>query len=77
MTNSEVHAAISTLAQKELGLDGPMPGGDLGEHLDSMQRLTLVVAIEDRFEICFEPEDEVEIRTMDDVIRLVQAKRAE
>ena len=74
MTTREVHAAISSIAQTELGFEGPLPTGDLAEHLDSMQRLTLVVAIEDRFKICFEPEDEIEIRTMDDVIRLVKAK---
>ena len=36
-----------------------------------MQRLTLVVGIEDHFEICFEPEDDEQALTLGDVTRIV------
>ena len=42
-----------------------------------MQRLTLVVAIEDTFEICFEPEDDEAIVTLDDVVATVHRRLAE
>lgn len=57
---------------------GPLDAsGDLSEQLDSVQRLTLVVALEDEFRICFEPEDEQEIRTLEQVVALVTAKVAD
>jgi acyl carrier protein len=42
-----------------------------------MDRLALVVAIEDHYEIAFEPEDEEEVRTLEDVIRTVHTKLTE
>ena len=57
MKNSEIQGALTQIAQTELGLSGPLPEGELAAHLDSVQRLTLVVAIEDHFHICFEADD--------------------
>jgi len=71
-----VRAAIAALAATELGLRGPLPDGDLSEALDSVQRLALVVAIEDHFRIAFEPEDDEGARTLDDVVRIVRARLA-
>ena len=48
--------------------------GDLADALDSVQRLTLVVAIEDHFQISFDPEDEGDARTIDGVVSLVMRK---
>ena len=36
---------IIALASRRLSVDGPLPEGDLSELLDSVQRLTLVIAI--------------------------------
>ena len=69
-----LRAEIVELARAELHLDGPLPDGDLAESLDSMQRLSLVVAIEDRYQIAFEPEDDESARTLEDVARLVHAR---
>ena len=53
--------------------------GDLEDHLelasvlDSMQRLALVVAIEDHFLISFAPEDDERAVTLSDVVEIVRA----
>ena len=68
--------ALHALARKELKLT-ELPEGDLAEHLDSVERLTLVVAIEDHFRITLEPADEELVNTLDDVVALVHRKLAE
>lgn len=73
MTDPEIRQILTEIARTDLGLD-PLPSGDLADHLDSVQRLTLVVAIEDHFLICFEPEEEEGVRTLNDVIRIIGAK---
>lgn len=77
MDAATVRTRIEALARSELSWEGPLPEGDLAEHLDSVQRLTLVVAIEDTFEICFEPEDDESATTLDDVIGVVVRRLAE
>lgn len=74
----EVRATILALAASELDLrEPPDDSTDLAESLDSIQRLSLVVSIEDHFEVCFEPEDDENIRTLgeaiDTVVRLLDA----
>ena len=67
-----VHRVIEAIARKELRIDHPFPRDlDLAAQLDSIQRLALVVAIEDQLRICFEPEDEEQAVTLDDVVRIV------
>ena len=73
--HADIRSEIATLAREKLNLQGPLPDGDLGELLDSVQRLTLVIAIEDHFQICFEPEDDEAVRTIDDVVLLVARQR--
>jgi len=68
---------IIALASRRLSVEGPLPEGDLSELLDSVQRLTLVIAIEDHYKICFEPEDDEGIISLDDVVRLVAARLEE
>lgn len=77
LSDSTILAALHEIARGELGLHGDLPDGDLGEHLDSVQRLTLVVGIEDHFEICFEPEDEDAVCTLQDVVSVVRTKLAQ
>jgi len=71
MTEESVRAVLQQIAEKELGVQGTLPEGELAEYLDSVQRLTLVVAVEDHFQFCFEPEDESELRTLDDLVRYI------
>ena len=74
MTKPEILEVLAELAQTELRYDGPLPEGDIAEQFDSVQRLTFVVAIEDKFRICFEPEDEAGLVTMDDLVRTIADK---
>ncbi|MEN0063122.1 MAG: acyl carrier protein [Myxococcota bacterium] len=73
----EVRAQIVAVVREELKFAGPLPEGDLSEVLDSIQRLALVVAIEDHFEICFDPEDDAQATTLNDVVRIVCARLEE
>jgi acyl carrier protein len=75
-----VRPAIEALARKELRVEEgtPLPGdAELAAHLDSIKLLSLVVAIEDHFEIAFEPEDDQSARTLDDVVGLVTERLAQ
>lgn len=74
MTPFEVHDEVLSILQAEARWKGPMPKGALDQHLDSMQRLALIVAIEDRFQICFDPDDEDRIRDLDDLLASVVTK---
>lgn len=79
-TRAAVHDALARLVRTELGRELTLPPeANLAEHLDSVQRLTLVVAIEDHFEVCFEPEDDEQVETLeqavDAVLRLLAAPR--
>ena len=62
------------LAKRELGLTDAIPEGELAAQFDSVQRLTLVVAIEDEFRVCFNPEDEAKLLTLDDLIMAIEDK---
>lgn len=73
----EVRAQILTVVREQLKFAGPLPEGNLAEALDSIQRLSLVVAIEDHFEICFDPEDDADAVTLDDVVRIVCSRLEE
>lgn len=55
---------------------GPDPGLRLAEDLalDSVQRLTLAVEVENRFRVCLEPEDEEGIATVGDLAAVVEEK---
>ncbi len=80
MTDADIRAQILQIAAKELSLGAGELAKinettDLSEHLDSVQRLTLVVGIEDHFEICFEPEDDEQVATLADVTRIVQHRK--
>ena len=75
----EVRKQVLELARRELSLsDGQLAQIDdtanLGEHLDSLQVLQLVVAIEDHFKICFEPEDDDAAHTLEAVVGVVERR---
>lgn len=44
--------------------------------LDSIQQLTFVVELEDRFRICFDEADEIGVETVGDIVSLVARKLA-
>ena len=75
MTAREAAVAreILRLAREHLALDGPPPssGEPLAGRFDSLQLLTLVVAIEDRFQIVVTDDDAAGTSTLEDVARLV------
>lgn len=72
--DTDLQEEIRRLAARELDLQDDALQGDLSENLDSMQRLSLVVAIEDHYKICFDPVDEQGTLTFQDVVKLVQRK---
>jgi acyl carrier protein len=61
------------LAAEQLELDGPPPGPDepLAGRLDSLQLLTLAVAIEDRFHVILTDDEAAEATTLLAMARLV------
>ena len=75
---ASVEAWILELARRELRLDRPIaPDADLSGALDSLQRLALVVAIEDHLQLSFEPEDDEQANTLRDVVQIVARRLAE
>jgi acyl carrier protein len=72
---SAVAAEILRIAHEDLGLHGdPEPAEALQAALDSLQLLSLVVAVEDRFRIVLEDDDAAAARTLDDLARIVAAR---
>ena len=70
-----ISLALIEIIQTELHWEQKtLPKGALAEQLDSIQRLSLMVAIEDHFTIIFSQEDEERIDTIDDVILLIEEK---
>ena len=73
--NIDIKKALTQLIQSELSWNiDTLPKGALAEQLDSIQRLSLMVAVEDHFRIIFTPEDEERIDTFDTVIQLIEEK---
>ena len=65
---------IRQLVADELSWEQELPINHFSEHLDSMQKLSLLVAIEDHFEISFDEEDDAEINTLQELILKIQDK---
>jgi len=61
------------LAREQLELDGPPPAPEepLAGRLDSLQLLTLAVAVEDRFHVTLTDDEAAEASTLLEVARLV------
>jgi acyl carrier protein len=77
VTRDEVREKVVAIATKELGAATPAIDADLAQALDSVQRLTLVVAIEDAFEVAFEPDDDAVVHTLEDVVDVLIRRRSE
>lgn len=80
MRQEEIFDGIQRVVRQHLRLKAPIDldtdiQGDL--RLDSIQRLTLVVELENRFSVCFDDEDELGLETFADVVRLIQRRQAE
>lgn len=77
MNEDQILRVVADLAARHLGCAGPIaPDMDLIDdlRLDSLKLLTLAVQVENRFEICFEPDEEVEIRSVADLVSAIAAK---
>jgi len=80
MSESEILEQIGTLAQRELRWEGSLrPEHRLVEDLglDSLRLMTLAVAVENHFEVCLDPQDEAELVTVGDLVRIVRRKGAD
>ena len=76
MTRDQIRAALETLTRDQLGWTRPLPEGHLDASLDSVDRLALVVAVEDAFHITFEPDDEARVHTLDELIDFIAERHA-
>lgn len=77
MNDDQILGIVSELAERHLGCTGPItPDMDLVDdlHLDSLKLLTLAVQVENRFEVCFEPEEEAKIRSIADLVSMIAVK---
>ena len=77
MNESQILAVIGELAQTHLGWSGPLEVEmDLVEdlELDSLKLLTLAVNIENHFRICLDPDDEAGIRSVGDLVSVIERK---
>jgi acyl carrier protein len=76
-TNTEADVSISQKLQ-QIFLDTlqrtELPTGSIQESLDSVDRLALMVAVEDHFEIMFDLEEEEQIKTVEDFVSLIKTK---
>jgi len=79
VTEREVLDGIVEVARRHLELDGEI-GLDtrLVEdlELDSIQRLTLAVEVENHFQVCLDPEADASITTVRDLVDAVRGRLA-
>ncbi|HVP31808.1 MAG TPA: acyl carrier protein [Myxococcota bacterium] len=77
MTRQEILDRIRQVARERLELDAPLrPDAHLLRdlELDSLRQLSFVIELENEFAICFEPEDEGGLETVDDVVDVVMQR---
>jgi acyl carrier protein len=75
VTDAEILAGIEEVAREHLGWQGRLEGRmrlveELG--LDSLKALTLAVEVEDRFQVCLDPERDDELVTVGDLVAAVR-----
>jgi len=80
MSTQEILDGLRSVVTGHLDIHDPIDMetdvfGDL--RLDSLQRTILVVELENRFEVCFDDDDEQEIRTVRDIVGVISRRRAE
>lgn len=75
MTRDDILEELRALIQRHL--DGPV-NADLETNiqrdleLDSMKKLALIVEIENRFRLSFEPEDDLQTQTVGDLVSVIE-----
>ena len=80
MTELEILEGVREVIRNELWLNMPVtPSTNLVRdlQLDSLKQLTLVVELENRFQVRLDAGDEEGLETLEDVVRLVQRRLAE
>lgn len=75
MTDAEILAEIEDVARRHVGFDGRLEDDqrlveDL--ELDSIKSLTLVVEVENRFQVALDPDVESEIVTVGDLVAVIR-----
>lgn len=78
MTDDAVLATLASIAAEELAYAGPLTmETPLIEalRLDSIRMLTLVTAIENRLELCFDIGDEESLTTVGDLVALIRRRK--
>ncbi len=77
MSREEILQGIREVAREHLAWERPLqPPMRLVEDLalDSIRLLTLAVEVENRFEVCLDPQDEEAITTIGDLVDAVERK---
>ena len=75
MTEQEILRAVREVLQEHVQIATPIDAEtDLFRdlELDSLKRITLVVELENRFRVCFDTDDEQAVRTVGDIVRLIE-----
>lgn len=79
VTDSEILDGIVAVARRHLSLERPI---DLETRLvddlelDSIQLMTLAVEVENRFQVCLDPEADASIATIRDLVDAVRGRLA-
>jgi acyl carrier protein len=79
MSEAEILLEIRRIAREELGLERELgPTDDLSRDLglDSVQRIELAVALEDRFSVELQNPDAAQARTVGDVVELIRRAKS-
>ena len=69
-----IKATLQKLVQQELGWTQEIPSENLSAHLDSIQRLNLLVCIEDHFQIAFDEDEDHSINTLEQLLDMIHQK---
>ena len=72
-STENIATIVKRIAQRILGVT-EIPKGSIRETLDSINRLALMVEIEDHFLIAFEPEEEDAIDNFEDLVQCIALK---
>jgi acyl carrier protein len=80
VTEAEILDGVREVIRDELRLEAPVaPSSNLVRdlELDSLKQLTLVVELENRFQVHLDVVDEEGLETLADVVRLIQRRLSE
>ena len=76
-SKESIQTTIQLLVQQELGWTEDIPRENLSGYLDSIQRLNLLVCIEDHYRIAFEEEEDHSIDSLEQLVELILGKLEE